>query len=68
MKRICSQCKTEMTAKCYVNINGSPFQEVRIRKQGDGIFDSSSVELKAVVCTNCGYVALYVDEFKNFDD
>jgi hypothetical protein len=41
---------------------------IRISKKGKGLFNKVSAKPKAAVCPNCGYVALYIDEHKEFSE
>lgn len=66
MKRICNQCKSEMIVDCKVNVEGGMYG-IKISQKGKGIFNSVSAKPKAAVCPNCGYVAFYLDEFREFD-
>ncbi|WP_342614676.1 nucleic acid-binding protein [Peribacillus frigoritolerans] len=65
MKRICNQCQTEMINDCKVNVQGG-MNGIKI-SQKKGIFNSVSANPKASVCPNCGYVAFYIDEFREFN-
>ena len=63
MNRICNQCQTEMIDDCKVNVQGGMYG-IKV-SQKKGLF-SSSANPKASVCPNCGYVAFYIDEFREF--
>ena len=65
MKRTCNQCQTEMIEDCKVSIEDGMYR-IKIIKKGKGIFNSVSAKPKASVCPNCGYVAFYIDEYKEF--
>ncbi|MGG0284705.1 nucleic acid-binding protein [Peribacillus butanolivorans] len=65
MKKICSQCQTEMIEDCAVNVQGGAYG-ITIRQKRKGIFNSVSAKPKASVCPNCGYVAFYIDEYREF--
>lgn len=62
---ICNQCQSEMVKDCGVNVEGVMYG-IKIFKKRKGLFKKTSEKLKASVCTNCGYVALYVDNYKEF--
>lgn len=65
MKKICHQCQTEMIDDCKVTVEGD-MSGVKITQRRKGLFNNVSARTKAYVCTNCGYVALYIDEFDKF--
>jgi len=65
MKRVCNQCQTEMVEDCKVNVERGMYG-IKIIQKGKGIFNNVSAKTKAAVCPNCGYVAFYIDEFKEF--
>jgi len=65
MKRICSQCQTEMIDDCVVNIDGAVYG-LKIKKKGKKLFSGVSAVPKSAVCPNCGCVVLYIDEYKDF--
>lgn len=65
MKRICIQCQTEMIEDCKVTVEGD-LAGIKISQKRKGLFNNISSKTKASVCPNCGYVALYIDEFKEF--
>ena len=65
MKRICNQCLTEMIEGCKVTVEGD-LNRIKISQKGKGFFNNISALAKASVCTSCGYVAFYVDEYKEF--
>ncbi|WP_374723397.1 hypothetical protein [Calidifontibacillus erzurumensis] len=65
MKRICNQCQTEMINDCRVTVEAD-ISGIKITQKGKGLFNNVSAKLKASVCPNCGYVALYVDDFNKF--
>ncbi|MDF9760020.1 hypothetical protein OKW24_001793 [Peribacillus simplex] len=64
MKKICSQCQTEMIDDCHVNVQGGMYGIMISQKKG--LFNRVSAKPKASVCPNCGYVAFYIDEYKEF--
>jgi hypothetical protein len=53
-----------MIDDCKVNVQGGMYGLKISRKKG--LFTSVSANPKAFVCPNCGYVALYIDEFREF--
>lgn len=65
MKRICIQCQTEMIDDCKVTNEGD-LSGIKITQKRKGLFNNVSAKPKASVCPNCGYVALYIDDFKKF--
>ena len=66
MKRVCHQCQTEMIEDCKVNVEGGMYG-IKISQKGKGIFNRVSAKPKASVCPNCGYVAFYIEEFREFN-
>jgi len=66
MKRICNQCQTEMIEDCKVSVEGD-LSGIKISQKRKGIFNNISAKTKASVCPNCGYVAFYIDEFRDFN-
>ncbi len=65
MKRVCNQCQTEMIEDCSVNVERGMYG-IKITQKGQGIFNNVSAKPKAAICPKCGYVAFYIDEFKEF--
>ncbi|MDR7071549.1 nucleic acid-binding protein [Fictibacillus barbaricus] len=65
MKRICSQCQTEMIADCEVTVQRAMYG-IKISQKRKGFFNNVSAVPKSAVCPNCGNVILYIDEFKAF--
>ncbi|MEH7306748.1 hypothetical protein [Neobacillus drentensis] len=65
MNRICNQCQTEMIEECKVTVEGD-LNRIKISQKGKGFFNNISARAKAAVCPNCGYVAFYIDEYKEF--
>ncbi len=63
--RTCNQCQTQMIEDCNVNVDGTAYG-IKIIQKRKGIFNNVSAKPKAAVCPNCGYVALYIDEFREF--
>lgn len=61
----CSQCQSEMVKDYGVQVEGG-FYGINIFKKGKGLFKKVSEKPKAAVCPNCGYVAFYIDNFKDF--
>ncbi|MBP2243074.1 hypothetical protein J2Z40_003662 [Cytobacillus eiseniae] len=65
MKKTCIQCQTEMIDDCKVTVEGDTPGMI-ISQKRKGSFNHVSAKTKASVCPNCGFVALYIDEFKEF--
>lgn len=65
--KICNQCQSEMTEGCEVSVEGVMYG-IKVKKRNKGLFKNISAKPKAAVCTNCGYVALYIDNYKGFAD
>ena len=64
----CNQCQNEMVKDCNVNVDYD-ISGIRIsKKKGKGLFNKVSAISKAAVCSNCGYVAFYIDEYKEFSE
>ena len=63
----CIQCQNEMVKDCNVNVEFDT-PGISIRKKGKGLFNKISAKLKAAVCSNCGYVAFYIDDYKEFSE
>jgi len=61
----CNQCQIEMIVDCDVNVEGGMYG-IKISKKGKGLFKKVSAKPKAAVCSNCGYVSFYIDEYKEF--
>ncbi|MDT9025830.1 nucleic acid-binding protein [Rossellomorea yichunensis] len=61
----CTHCKSEMVKGCNVNVEGVMYG-IMISKKRKGLFNKVSEKPKAAVCSNCGYVAFYIDDFKQF--
>ncbi|OAB44937.1 hypothetical protein [Paenibacillus antarcticus] len=57
----CNQCRNEMIKDCNVNVEYDP-SGITISKKGKGFFNEVSAKPKAAVCSNCGYIAFYIDE------
>ncbi|KAA9023965.1 hypothetical protein [Niallia endozanthoxylica] len=66
MKRTCNQCQTEMITDCKVTVEGD-LSGIKISQKGTGLFNSVSAKAKGSVCPNCGFVALYIDEYEKFN-
>lgn len=63
MKKICNQCQTEMIEDCRVESFGG----ITISKKGKKRFlDTTYGTPKAAVCSNCGCVIFYIDNYKDF--
>ncbi len=67
MRMQCNQCQKEMIEECKVNVEGGMYG-IKISKKGKGLFNNVSAKPKAAVCPSCGYVAFYIDEYKEFSD
>jgi hypothetical protein len=65
MKRICYQCQIEMIIDCKVSVEYD-VSGITISQKRKGLFKNVSAKTKASVCPNCGNVAFYIDEYKNF--
>lgn len=65
LKRICQQCHAEMVNDCAVTVQGGMYG-IKISRKGNGLFNKASAIPKAAVCPNCGGVAFYIDEYKQF--
>ncbi|HEO8418838.1 nucleic acid-binding protein [Niallia sp. FSL W8-0635] len=63
----CIHCQNEMITGCKVNVEGGMYG-IKISKKGKGLFKNVSAKPKAAVCSSCGYVAYYIDEFKKFSE
>ncbi|WHY88157.1 nucleic acid-binding protein [Neobacillus novalis] len=63
----CNQCQNEMVKDCNINVEFDTLG-ITIRKKGKGLFNKVSAKPKAAVCSNCGYVAFYIDEYKEFSE
>jgi len=66
MKRICIQCQTEMINDCKINVEYD-LSGITIKQKCKGLFKSASARTKASVCPNCGFVALYIEEYEKFN-
>lgn len=60
---MCNKCQTEMIADCKVTVEGGMYG-IKISQKRKGLFNNVPAKPKASVCPNCGYVAIYIDEFK----
>ncbi|MHA6252426.1 hypothetical protein [Oceanobacillus sp. CAU 1775] len=63
----CHQCQNEMTVDCDINVDGGLYG-ITISKKKKGLFKRVSAKPKAAVCSNCGYVSFYVNEYREFDE
>lgn len=54
-----------MMKDCGVNVEGGMYG-IKIFKKSKGLFNKVSDKTKAAVCPNCGYVALYIENYKQF--
>ena len=64
----CNQCQNEMVKDCNVNVEYDISGISISKKKGKGLFNKVSAKPKAAVCSNCGYVAFYIDEYKEFSE
>jgi len=67
MSRICNQCGAEMIEDCEIGMRWK-IEEIIISKEFRGFFSNKKAKLKAAVCTSCGNVTFYIDEYKEFKD
>ncbi len=65
MKKICNNCQSEMIGDCSVKVEDGAFS-FKITQKGKGFFNNVSAVPKAAICPNCGNVAFYVEEYKQF--
>jgi predicted nucleic-acid-binding Zn-ribbon protein len=56
-----------MVNDCKVNVEFDT-PGITISKKGKGLFNKVSAKSKAAVCSNCGYVAFYIDKYKEFSE
>jgi ssDNA-binding Zn-finger/Zn-ribbon topoisomerase 1 len=63
----CNLCQTEMIKDCGVNVQYD-LTGITISKKGTGFFNKVTAKTKAAVCPNCGYVALYIDDYEKFKE
>lgn len=61
----CVHCQTEMVKDCGVSVEGGMYG-IKVFKKNKGLFNKVSEKPKAAVCPNCGYVALYIENFQQF--
>lgn len=61
----CIHCQSDMIKDCKVNVEGGMYG-IKISKKGNGLFNNVSAKTKAAVCSNCGFVAFYIDKYKEF--
>ncbi|MGM0852483.1 MAG: nucleic acid-binding protein [Bacillota bacterium] len=61
----CIHCKNEMVKGCNVNVEGVMYG-IKISEKRKGFFNKVSAKPKAAVCSNCGYVAFYMEDYKSF--
>lgn len=64
MNRICPDCQHTMEKNCVLEST----YRINIVKKRPGLFTNTSSKLKAAVCTNCGHVTLYVDNYEEYKD
>jgi uncharacterized protein (DUF2225 family) len=63
-KMKCNQCQTDMIKDCDVDTGYG----IKIKKKKKGFLNIASAVPNAAVCPNCGYVAFYIDEYREFSD
>jgi hypothetical protein len=56
-----------MIKDCGVNVQYD-LTGITISKKGTGFFNKVTAKTKAAVCPNCGYVALYIDDYEKFKE
>lgn len=54
-----------MIEDCQVNVEGGMYG-IKITKKNDGLFNNVSAKPKAAVCSNCGYISFYIDDYEKF--
>ena len=54
-----------MVTDCSVSVEADTYG-LRIFKKSKGLFNKVSGKPKGSVCPNCGYVAFYIDNYKDF--
>jgi uncharacterized OB-fold protein len=63
MQRFCPDCQHSMVNNCQLE---SPYG-IGVRQRRKGLFKSvTSNKVKAAVCTNCGHVTLYVENYEEY--
>ena len=62
---VCAQCQSDMIKGCGVKVEGVMYG-IKIFNKKKGLFNTVSEKPKAAVCPNCGYVALYITNYKRF--
>jgi len=65
MNFTCIHCETEMIKDCHIQVEKAMYG-LKIKKNKSGFFNNISEKPKAAVCPDCGYVALYIDDFYKF--
>lgn len=60
MERICNCCDTKMVNDCDIKVCAT----YDIQGKKDGKFAG----IKCAICPKCGYVMLYCENFKDFDN
>lgn len=63
----CGRCNTEYTDNCDV-ITEFDGYSVKIRKKKEGVFNNIKEVIKARVCSKCGQVEFYVENYKKFHE
>jgi hypothetical protein len=56
-----------MIKDCKVTVEGGMYG-MKISKKGKGLFNNVSAKPKAAVCPSCGYVAFYIEQYKDFSE
>lgn len=62
---ICSQCQNEMVTDCDVTVQGGLYG-IKVSKKRKGFLNNVSAKPKAAVCSDCGHVSFYIDEYEDF--
>lgn len=65
--KVCAQCQNEMIDNNKVTVEGGVYR-IKISRKGRGFFGKKSAKPKASICPKCGYVALYIDEYRQFTE
>lgn len=61
----CSQCETDMIKDLTVGVETGMYGFV-VKQKRKGFMNNVSEKLHAAVCPNCGYTALYVENYHQF--
>jgi hypothetical protein len=65
LKLKCNQCQNEMITDCGVSVEADTYG-LRIFKKSKGLFNKVSGKPKASACPIFGYLAFYIENFKEF--